>query len=340
MTLATQSSPIPNGWPCATTAAPVSPMFTWAITKNSSYGWYYIVPGGIWRIHLDQPDGPVIGTLNLNAFQGKRGWIIHEMPIKPVEGHRDLYFTYDNASLQDPLATGVRFDWFYFTNAFPGNHQPGYQEARDEYWSLVNAPMETTPILMDNPPPMHRVTRIFERGSWLSLGDTVSPGTPASLNPFPEGAPANRLGLARWMTDPKNPCLRVHWSTGCGNNFLALASSRLWKTWVVRVQHAVIPHYWSTSLAIHPRRCLEYEKITAYDHAFFYLPAGFAHQRDLSWQPILKHIPGSRSPSASHGRTDSRSGTGAVRSPEPGNVRSSGHALPTRRHLELTLTAV
>ena len=164
-------------------------------------------PGGIWRIHLDQPDGPVIGTLNLNAFQGKRGWIIHEMPIKPVVGHRDLYFTYDNASLQDPLATGVRFDWFYFTNAFPGNHQPGYQEARDEYWSLVNAPVETTPILMDNPPPMHRVTRIFERGSWLSLGDTVSPGTPASLNPFPEGAPANRLGLARWMTDPENPLL-------------------------------------------------------------------------------------------------------------------------------------
>ncbi|MCB9270574.1 MAG: DUF1549 domain-containing protein [Lewinellaceae bacterium] len=38
-----QSSPIPNGWPCAITAAPGSPMFTCTITKTSSCGWYYIV---------------------------------------------------------------------------------------------------------------------------------------------------------------------------------------------------------------------------------------------------------------------------------------------------------
>src|SRR5262249_33479083 len=30
-------------------------------------------------------------------------------------------------------------------------------------------------------------------------------GVPASLPPLPAGAPANRLGLARWLVDPANP---------------------------------------------------------------------------------------------------------------------------------------
>src|SRR5262249_6244795 len=33
----------------------------------------------------------------------------------------------------------------------------------------------------------------------------VTPGVPAKLHPLPDGAPANRLGLARWLVDPNNP---------------------------------------------------------------------------------------------------------------------------------------
>jgi hypothetical protein len=33
----------------------------------------------------------------------------------------------------------------------------------------------------------------------------VNRSTPASLPPFPTGAPANRLGLAQWMTEPNHP---------------------------------------------------------------------------------------------------------------------------------------
>ena len=35
--------------------------------------------------------------------------------------------------------------------------------------------------------------------------EKVTPGTPASLPPLPEGAPANRLGLAQWATMPDHP---------------------------------------------------------------------------------------------------------------------------------------
>ena len=33
----------------------------------------------------------------------------------------------------------------------------------------------------------------------------MNPGVPAFLPPLPPGAPANRLALAKWLVDPKNP---------------------------------------------------------------------------------------------------------------------------------------
>ncbi|MCW5970905.1 MAG: DUF1553 domain-containing protein [Blastocatellales bacterium] len=60
--------------------------------------------------------------------------------------------------------------------------------------SLVIAPRETP-----------RTTRIFRRGDWKRPSDAVEPGTPAFLHPFPEGAPKNRLGLAQWIVDKRNP---------------------------------------------------------------------------------------------------------------------------------------
>jgi hypothetical protein len=46
---------------------------------------------------------------------------------------------------------------------------------------------------------------VLVRGSYSSKGDKVSPDTPAVLPRMPEGAPKNRLGLAKWLNDPKNP---------------------------------------------------------------------------------------------------------------------------------------
>ena len=54
---------------------------------------------------------------------------------------------------------------------------------------------------MDKP----RKTHILEVGLYDKPGAEVEAGTPASLPPFPEGAPRNRLGLARWLVSPDNP---------------------------------------------------------------------------------------------------------------------------------------
>ena len=50
-----------------------------------------------------------------------------------------------------------------------------------------------------------RETHVFRRGDWKRPGEVVTPGTPALMHPFPSGAPRNRLGLAQWISDKKNP---------------------------------------------------------------------------------------------------------------------------------------
>jgi hypothetical protein len=50
-----------------------------------------------------------------------------------------------------------------------------------------------------------RPTYVLQRGLYDHHGDEVSAGTPSAFPPLPAGAPANRLGLARWIADPANP---------------------------------------------------------------------------------------------------------------------------------------
>jgi len=56
-----------------------------------------------------------------------------------------------------------------------------------------------------------RITRRFERGSFLSPKEEVSPHTPAILPPMDPALPRNRLGLAKWLLSPDQPlAARVH----------------------------------------------------------------------------------------------------------------------------------
>jgi hypothetical protein len=50
-----------------------------------------------------------------------------------------------------------------------------------------------------------RETFIWGRGDYCNHGAKVSPNVPSWLSPLPKDAPSNRLGLARWLTDPSHP---------------------------------------------------------------------------------------------------------------------------------------
>jgi mono/diheme cytochrome c family protein len=51
----------------------------------------------------------------------------------------------------------------------------------------------------------HRETHRLDRGNWDQPAQVIAPRTPAALHPFPDDAPRNRLGFARWLTDTRSP---------------------------------------------------------------------------------------------------------------------------------------
>ena len=62
----------------------------------------------------------------------------------------------------------------------------------------------STLVARDLPKP--RVTRLLERGEYdRPTGDPLEPGILSVMGEFPEGAPRNRLGLARWLTAREHP---------------------------------------------------------------------------------------------------------------------------------------
>ncbi len=167
------------------------------------FRWVTLVKGGAWAIHLDSTGGPVITTVRVDTT---RDWTISAVPLSTVSGVHDLYLTYSNPNLKKPDESGIMYDWFCFTRHFPGEGRPGFAAEKAAFWKLLTKTVPTTPVMMDNPADMHRVSNVFERGNWLVKGDVVTPGIPASLSgSMPAGAPANRLGLAMWMTNRQNP---------------------------------------------------------------------------------------------------------------------------------------
>lgn len=51
----------------------------------------------------------------------------------------------------------------------------------------------------------YRKTYVLKRGNYDTHGDEVFMGTPKAIMPFGDTYPKNRLGLAEWMFNPKNP---------------------------------------------------------------------------------------------------------------------------------------
>ncbi|MFM8802432.1 MAG: DUF1553 domain-containing protein [Planctomycetia bacterium] len=75
------------------------------------------------------------------------------------------------------------------------------RRARDD---LAEKPME---IMVMRELPQPKPAYVLTRGDYDKHGEPVEPGTPAVLPPFPADQPKNRLGLARWLTDPDHPLL-------------------------------------------------------------------------------------------------------------------------------------
>jgi hypothetical protein len=87
------------------------------------------------------------------------------------------------------------------------NLDPDVQKLRAELAPLdarlaeLQQPTTLVMVEMDQPRP----TQLLKRGNFLDPGVQVQPGVPTVLHPLATNSPPNRLGLARWLTDPDNP---------------------------------------------------------------------------------------------------------------------------------------
>lgn len=162
-------------------------------------------PGGKMELRLDRHDGPLIASW-LPLSDPKQQ--IASIDFKTQKGIHDVYLVYANPKVGNKDEIVIDFDWFHFAQQFPGQDKPGYTENKQRFWTLLNASAPTVPVMVENPANRSRKTFVFERGAWTSHGKEVKVGVPQTLRyAMPSGAPKNRMGLAMWLTDKRNPLL-------------------------------------------------------------------------------------------------------------------------------------
>ncbi|MEM9079484.1 MAG: DUF1549 domain-containing protein, partial [Verrucomicrobiota bacterium] len=66
-------------------------------------------------------------------------------------------------------------------------------------------------VMKEREPALTRETRLFERGNWLTRGETIAPGTPQSIQPNKLEV-TDRLQLAEWLTSHENPLTARVWA--------------------------------------------------------------------------------------------------------------------------------
>ena len=137
--------------------------------------------------------------------------------IHPVVGRFRISTTSDASPTADPVPAKVRqiisqpaaqrtaaqqVEVFRHFRTTVSEWAEANQQINDELKAWAYSP--TTLALAPREVP--RVTHLFRRGDWKRPETAaLEPGTPAFLHPFPADAPRNRLGLAQWIVDKRNP---------------------------------------------------------------------------------------------------------------------------------------
>jgi Protein of unknown function (DUF1549)/Protein of unknown function (DUF1553)/Planctomycete cytochrome C len=155
--------------------------------------------GGILEIHDGSPVGKVLNTIQLTDTTEKYNAELRSIKLPVLSGRHDLYLVGKNPKLKQTAKDVIKINWFTFMPDFPKNFD------EKNFWNLVKAKTENTPIMQPSHPDYQRKTHVFTRGNWLVHGQEVSADVPKSLHPYPKNAPRNRLGLSAWITDKKNP---------------------------------------------------------------------------------------------------------------------------------------
>lgn len=168
------------------------------------YRYFTFSKQGVLKLHLDSPESPAFVTFKPEQ---RKDWSNGIIDFPGQKGVHDVYLTYvahDPPKNKDDFR--IFFDWFAFTSSLPGKDVADYLEKDKLYQELIAAQVPGTPVMVENNDAMLRKTHVFERGNWRIKGKEVTPAVPQTLAfAMPADAPNNRMGLAMWMTDKRNP---------------------------------------------------------------------------------------------------------------------------------------
>ncbi|MCF2947159.1 DUF1553 domain-containing protein [Paraglaciecola aquimarina] len=109
--------------------------------------------------------------------------------------------TYSQSQINDPAALQDFYNKRYNQNYLEKVAQ--LTKLRNEYNSL-NEPINEM-MIMQELEGERRQSYILDRGLYSNHGEKVEPGVPEAVYPFDDSLPKNRIGLAKWLTDPQHP---------------------------------------------------------------------------------------------------------------------------------------
>ncbi|MGI9241829.1 MAG: DUF1553 domain-containing protein [Verrucomicrobiales bacterium] len=123
---------------------------------------------------------------------------VYERELTPVE----VAQLHDGVSLERAEGTALQS---YLASALDPAYRAKLDELRSARQAFAQAQDKVEEIMVMRELDERRPSYVLERGAYDARGEQVEPGVPAWLNPLPSGAGRDRLGLARWLTDPANP---------------------------------------------------------------------------------------------------------------------------------------
>lgn len=141
------------------------------------------------------------GDANISSFRVKAtdqaGPAVRELAMAPLE---QLASTKE---LTEPLRQRLFAQFLEDYEPYQGA-KAALKRAEDQL-KEVNAAAKTLNVMVLAERKVPRDTHVLVRGVWDKKGEKVAPGVPVAIAPWPDGAPRDRAGLARWITSRDNP---------------------------------------------------------------------------------------------------------------------------------------
>ncbi|MEM9143406.1 MAG: DUF1553 domain-containing protein [Bacteroidota bacterium] len=154
-------------------------------------------------LHLDSLKGPNMGIVTIRRTGKERSdYREFTLEVDSLDGTHDIYLRFYKGEQYAGHLFYLDKMRLYETRPKMMDYSP---ELRKRLKALADMPTTSTPIIQELSAENSRITRVFERGSWLSPGEQVEQSIPDIYGLSGELIPQNRLDFARWMVNGSNP---------------------------------------------------------------------------------------------------------------------------------------